>query len=115
MMMSTASLVMSILSTVDVDELLHDLQDLADGASPEEEVALVAHLLDAAVPEELAGQWADAAMAPVYEEAAGRVVRVLHRRLERRRGAAAVRPTARAERLGALVTRVLAGRATSTG
>jgi len=81
--MTVPALLLSILGAVDLDELLADARALSDGATEEEEIAIVAHLLDAAIPEELVPML-DAIAEPVYLEAARRIVALGHRRANRK-------------------------------
>lgn len=83
--MTVATILSSLLSTVDVDELVSDARALIDDGTTDADVeALIATLVDAAVPEELVGAWADAAMEPLYADAAHRLVKLVRARVGRK-------------------------------
>lgn len=83
--MTVATVLASLLATVDVDDIVSDARALIDDGATEAEVeALISALIDAAVPEELAGAWADAAMEPLYEDAARKLLKLVMARLARK-------------------------------
>lgn len=83
--MTAATVLTSLLSTVDLGEIVSDARALIDDCATEAEAeALIAALVDAAVPEELVGAWADAAMEPLYADAAHRLVKLVRARVGRK-------------------------------